>query len=473
MPYKSIARYVLLICLFLIIGVQAVIVGLPVIADTLIKQQIRQAPKGFTPVFSIEKIGLESILIRNVGIGKDVHADLVELSYELDLVKSWTGLKNFQLKKVTVQGLTLSAAVDGSNHLHFNGLDLPVEDKNKAEQDGQKDAALFPLRFDRNPLLPFIPGQVSFKNAALNLNYKGREIQIPVEIMARIDADQGRVTALGRFSPFGQPIKTIVSGDLKTGLTNFQLNGSRLSPGCLTGLFRENLSGISLSGPMDLNLTHTPGNPWQLQMSGLGVSGDNLPQLLIDSMQLNVVPGQSGSFNLDADGEVTLSDKRISETKVKFDLNAARLTDTPLNIDLMAETLPIDRMTINNGSDKTIALDNPKLNISLQGTLEDQDCRVHLTGQSLVSGFNSETTKARDIFLTAQVNGNLLDQTRKKELKFDSNFKGVGLSTNYATANLNNVRASGAFQIKDRADLFLPLTSGQLKISAKGFNAAQ
>ncbi len=459
-------------------AIQAIIIGLPLIADTIIsemiiKDRMPETMAGFAPEFSIEKIGVSRTLIRNIGVGRDVHADLAELSYE------WEGIKNFQLNKVIVKGVTLSARIDDSNHIHFNGLDFPIADQNKPStpQGRLTKEPSFPITLDIKSFLPFIPKQLIFKNVNLNIKYKTRDIRIPIEIMARIHAEQGRATAQVRLIPFGQVINTIISADLESGLTGIQVAGNQLSPDCLTGLFRENMKGLRLAGPMDLNLTKTPSAPWQFELSGLGVSGENLPHLRFDSLKgrLSSVPKQSGgsALNLTADGNITLSDKRISKTSVRFNLATDLLPGKPLALSLKAETLPMDRLVINDGPKKTVVLDRPKLNLTLKGTLEDQECRIHISGQSLVVGFNSDFAKARGLTLTAVIQGNFMNPGQSKTLSFNSTLRGVSLKNRQATAALKHVRASGSFQIQQQEYFPLPLSSGQVKVTAKDISAAE
>ena len=481
MPFKTVAKYLSIICLCLIIGAQAVIIGLPLIAesiifDVLIKERFPEGLGGFTPEFSIEKIGLANTIIRDIKVGKDVHADLAELSYTLTLPGNRTGKSSFRLNKVTVRGLTLSAEVDAANHLYLNGLSIPFNDIKSQDPDGQAKTA-FPVRVDLNPLLPFIPGQVSIKNSRLNITYKNRKILIPLEIMARIDAGQGRATARGRFRPFGQAISAIVTGDLETGITDVEISGTQLSPDCLTGLIREKIPDMILSGPMDLNLAYTRGTPLQFRMSGLGISGGNLPQVKVHNIngQVAMPPGQAGGitqFTVASDGRLSLSGRQISETGIKFDLNAVRPAGNPVTISLRAETLPMDRLEIKNDPKQRIVLSNPGLNLSLKGTLDDQESRIRLSGQSFVHRSDSGTATFRDVFLTAQAKGNLLALEKKKTVRFESHLKGIDFSHGQTASNLKKVNVSGTFQVKKRAGQLLPVTSGQLRVSAKGIGAA-
>ncbi len=81
MNFKSIIKYFALSLFILILVFQTIILGLPLILETVIKTNLPQAVQKFDLQFSIEKIGLTRTLIRNIQLGKDFDAEIVELIY--------------------------------------------------------------------------------------------------------------------------------------------------------------------------------------------------------------------------------------------------------------------------------------------------------------------------------------------------------------------------------------------------------
>ena len=100
MRFKTILSYLLVIILIAAAVFQSLYIGLPLIAETILKDNLPQLPKGFSTAFSIKKIGPFQTVLHDIRFGKDIHVNRVVCDY------TWGGPKRFQLDKITVSGIS-------------------------------------------------------------------------------------------------------------------------------------------------------------------------------------------------------------------------------------------------------------------------------------------------------------------------------------------------------------------------------
>lgn len=462
MNFKSIIKYFALSLFILILVFQTIILGLPLILEAVIKTNLPQAGQGFDPEFSIEKIGLTRTLIRNIQLGKDFDADLVELIYELG------GSKIFRIKKIIVSGISLHLRRDESGKIRFNSMVLPMENS-----DSQKtvDAPEIPDR-----LLPFIPDQAVLKNFNLYVETPGQKIHLPIEVLAKLSPGQGRADVQAVLTPFGQDLSLNLSGNLNSGLTSLSLRAKEFNPGCLTPMLSEAGIDLGLSGPVDFDLVKDNTQDWQLTLAGLEINREGLPELTIKSLTASLAELNNG---LTLKGGLVLTGPGISESAWTFGSRFEPNTTQPLTFDLEIKgqagngngLMSINTSQVRGISPVELVLTNPQVIFSISGTTVRQTGQLTMTAKEFMASINGNQDKdqvktdikTQKISLTTKFNGSLLDE--KIHINLDGALTGMQLADGATKTAVQKTKVSGDFQWGD--------AEGHLLVSAKGIQSIQ
>ncbi|MCG8615029.1 MAG: hypothetical protein MI802_02325, partial [Desulfobacterales bacterium] len=288
MRFKTILSYLLVIILIAAALFQSLFIGLPLIAETMIKKHLPPVPEGFSTEFSIKKIGPFQTVLHDIRMGKDIHVNRVVCDY------TWGGPNWFQLDKVAVSGLSTRLQVDDAGGVTLNGRSLPG-DGTQPDQ-GNKSGPSFPVTLDLSPFMPFIPERVVVTHINTKIEYQGRSILLPARFNARIYREEGRVGLHGEVTPFGQRVSFEAAGDLVSGFTRLRVSADDFFPGFLTAFIKGLPEGTLLGGPVNFALEKSLDGPWGIDFSGLQIIGENKPRIDIDNVtgHINEMPKNEG-----------------------------------------------------------------------------------------------------------------------------------------------------------------------------------
>ena len=360
----------------LLIFVQALVIGLPMLAEGLIKSRLPDLPPGFDSQFKVESIGTGHIRIRAVSLGKDVRADSLEILY------SWGGQTLLDVKKIRISGLVIAAALDKEFHVRVNNADLTGQSAGSAPMNfsGIQDRLM--------DLAAFIPKQVVLDHASLVINHKADTLTVPFYCRTLLSPETGSVKAHAVVSPLGQPLEMTVEAGIRDGLTAFTLDSRDLSPACFAGkAFSEDMP-LTLTGPVDLHGEMSNTGLWQFRMSNLGVQGPDLPRVAIGTA--------SGRFNpktltLEMSSDFKLFDLFTSPLPLSLKLKGRMDPVAPFSLSITA-TRPPEQLSVgpkiaaalSPGLDH-LTISDPGLSLVMDGNRKEQRLAVQLSGKKVTA----------------------------------------------------------------------------------------
>ncbi len=395
MPFKGLVKSLVLAFLFLVIAIQAVLLTLPWIVESQIKSRLPEAVTALQPEFSIGAIGLGRTLIRDVRLGRDLSADLIELHYQV------TGDLGFQVEKLVVSGLSLAVSVDHANdrpQVRFNHLVFPDTRKTSDE----KEAAAPPLTMDLlKPYFYLVPRQIRVKHAHITIRNTSHILRIPTDVMVCLDPEKGRGDIRIFASPLGQTLNLrvglnvakVLNNDLKTALEKVEIQVKDFNPGSVAGIFPEMFSTLAISGPVDLNIVkHGPEDPWHLGLKGGLVGMGHLPKLSLDAFNGQVNTDQGILFS--GKGYGRLSDKAVSPIPLEIEVDAHGERVNSLAVRLSISNGDQDHVSFfpdraswisgfGTALPEKIVLSQPRLLATVAGNTEKQTCHLTFKGKRL------------------------------------------------------------------------------------------
>ncbi|PIE61283.1 MAG: hypothetical protein CSA29_04165 [Desulfobacterales bacterium] len=413
MARKSMMKYLVLTILFLVIVVQAVLLTLPRIFESQIKVRLSKSVTAFQPEFSIDTIGLGQTLIRNVRLGRDLSADLIELHYGVD------GDFEFQIEKIVVSGLSLELYVDESDgrpQLRFNHLMFPDD----GQHSGEAKSADHNLSIDTlKPYFYLVPGQVRIKHAQIKIHHNVQTWLIPTDVMIALDPEHGRGDIRISASPLAQilnlsvglNVDRVLNKDLETALEKVEIQVKDFNPGSLAGIFPEVFSAVTISGPVDVDIVKEGAeNPWHLRIHGGCVGMGHLPKVSLEDFNGQVNTGHGLLFSGKGCGRI--SDKAFSSIPLEIEVAAHGETVNSLDFRFSISNGDQERISFipdharwasGFGSSlpgKKIALSQPQLRATVAGNTEQQTCRLTVAGKLLALQMPGAKGEARDVSLS-------------------------------------------------------------------------
>lgn len=465
MPFNRIRACLPISFLLALAGIQFMIIGLPLITEALVKARLPAMPQGFQTDFTVKKIGINQALITDVRIGRDIRVDSIALHY------SWGGPRYFQLDRVLVSGAALRAGFDEKTFaVRLNNRIFPVD---PPETAGKTPAAGRP---DLGPFLPVIPDRVSIRHATLNIALRGREVQLPVRLEARIDPEKGRAGLRGSITPFGQPVALAAEVSLVSGLERFQASGTGILPEVFHRIAEPEPSGFRLEGPLGFHAEKTGSGPLIFSLKGLGISGDGGPGLKLDELSGNVrweTRAGTPVSRFAARGNIVVRDRGISPLPLAVELSGISAAGASPEFSLSASSLPMDRLSVDRGGDASLALDAPGFTATLSGTPQQQHFQARLTGTHIHHAPSFGAVYGGPFKFTAEGTGNLLDPHAETGIGFEADCEGVALDALAASVRAGRVTASGRFGlIRATTGIFEPV-SGRVRVLARDIDADQ
>jgi hypothetical protein len=525
MRFKTIISYLLLSALILFIIFQGVIIALPAIVGALIEKKLPQiiAESGLAESdligsdlvgsglgFKIEKIGITHTLVTDIKLGKGLSANLAELQYRLD------DFKTLQLEKILVYGLTINADLDGNNQLSFNGIKFPKENKKTnpvylnqtySNPDNSNSDNSTP---DNSNLISFstlLPGKVVLKNAVLSITtldqknkgqeIKGQEIKIPFEVMASIQPQGQKLSLNAKFHPFGQTIKALISGDLKSGIDFIKLEARSFNPEVLSGFLNEFLSEslpdkpmVHLSGPVDIDLLKTRDTDWEFNISRLNLASPDTPGILSKTKIKNFTASvQAKTGTGTGTGTSTGTGKLIAKGGFDLSTSLGPVIGLEFDLKLNQNSSPFFDLNMKNKSKDAISLalgpylatiDQPNFDFSIKGDNILQAGKFVFDCKNIKAKHEGEALFVKKVLINSKIKGDFSDKGKGIGLDINTDLSQIKLTSKAGQAEFKEVKLSGkiavtkALQPMVKMDANIKngkMDSREFKIMASGINA--
>jgi hypothetical protein len=482
MRFKTLLGYLCLALLVLLLTGQAIFIALPVFVETALVDPLigRHLPKtlplGLAPSdikFKIEKIGLTHTLVSRIHIGQMLSADLLDFQYHLK------GLKSVELEKITISGLTLYAKMDADNQLRINGEKFPGninhvqgDDSAQKDKDARKDKAFKSMLVNLDSFLDFLPKQAVLKDATLSITRLDDKILIPFEVLSSLDARKKKVVLNARFYPLGQTIKTLIAGDLISGIKRVRIQSPGFHPEVLSGFFPGET--FRVSGPVDIDILKTMDADWQLSLSQVKLDLPNLPGTRIKNLTASV-GYQAGKTT--ATGNFDLAGF-LAPLKMRFDLNLAQKDNVPLSFDLTLKNKAVNSMSL--VTFPQVIFDHPHLLFSLKGGLARQTGNFLLKCQNLIVTQGKDRILVEKFSLNSGIKGDFSNKGNGINFDIQSDLSGIKLFSKLGQAQIKGVNLRGRAGVTKQMDPSIHLDTRindanidipEFKIAAMGINA--
>ncbi len=478
MRLKGLLGYLCLSFLVFLLMGQAMFLVLPVFVETILVDPLIQRhipktlPLGLAPSdieFKIEKIGLTHTLVSRIHIGQMLSADLLDFQYHLK------GLKSFELEKITISGLTLYAKMDADNQLRINGEKFPgninhVQGDDSARKD--KDA-LDSMLVNLDSVLNFLPSQAVLKDATLSITRLDDKILIPFEVLSSLDAPKKKVVLNARFYPLGQTIKTLITGDLTSGIEMVRIQSTAFHPEVLAGFFPE-VGNFRVSGPLDIDILKTMDADWQLSLSQVKLDFPKFPGTRIKNLTASV-GNQAGKTT--ATGSFDIAGPLTPDIGMRFDLNLAQKENFPLSFDLTLKNKAVKSMSL--VTFPQWIFDHPQLLFSLKGDLARQTGSFLLGCQNLMGTQGKDRVLVKKFSLNSKIKGDFSDKGNGINLDIQSDLSGIKLFSKASQAQIMGVNLTGRAGFTKQMDPLIHLDTrindakidfSEFKIAAMGIN---
>ena len=509
MPYKTIISYLLLMGLILFIIFQGLILGLPAIVGTLIQNKLPKILEGSVLAgsdlkFKIEKVGKTHALVTGIKLGEDLSVDLAEIQYRLE------DFKTLNLEKIIIFGLTVHAILDSDNLLRFNGIKIPG--KKKEPDPDQSKASFFSM----------LPEKIVFKGAVLSIKtmeYEmdqgmDQEIKIPFELLASIQPNKQKVSKQklslnASFYPFGQEIKTIISGDLSSGLEFVKVEARSFNPEFLSSILRDFLpdktkvhfSGPHFSGPVDMDLLKTRDTDWKFNISGLNLESPDLTGIIsatkIKNFTASVQADKGkliamGGFDLSTtlalpmglEFGLTINPKQVNPKQINPKQIDPEQTDQNQNsfpfFDLTMKNKAMDTLSLTHGSFQAI-VNQPNFDFSFKGDFTRQTGQFGFDCKNTRVKYAEETLFVRNILVNSGIQGDFSGKGKGISFDIKSDLSGIKLASGSGQVECKAASLAGKLGVSKLLHPMVmslearikngKMVSKDLKISASGINA--
>lgn len=484
-PYKTIISFLLLMGLVLFVIFQGLIIGLPAIVGALIQKKLPQILEGSVLAgsdlkFKIEKIGKTHTLLTDIKLDKDLSINLAEIQYRLD------DYKTLRLEKIIISGVTIHARFDSDNQLSFNGIKFPGKKKDLSSDHSK--ISFFPM----------LPEQVVLKSAVLSIKTVANEIKIPFELLAAIQPSEQKVSVNASFHPFGQGIKAIISGDLRSGLEFVKIEARSFNPEFLSSILKDFLpdkTKVHFSGPVDMDLLKTQDTDWKFTLSNLNLESPDLPGVISGTKIKNFTSSVQadkgkiiaiGGFDLTTvlarplglEFGLTLNPKQINPKQINQEQINQEQTSGPF-FDLTLKNKATDTISMAHGSYQTI-VNQPNFNFSVKGDFTRQTGQFVFDCKNIKAKHAEQTFFIRKSFVTSGILGDFSHKGKGISFDIKSDLSGIKLASGSGQAECKAVSLAGKLGVTKSLHPMVnmearikngKMVSEDLKISASGVNA--
>ncbi|MCG8619491.1 MAG: YdbH domain-containing protein [Desulfobacterales bacterium] len=181
---------------------------------------------------------------------------------------------------------------------------------------------------------------------------------------------------------------------------------------------------------------------------------------------------EGGGFQLNATGNLSLSDRGITPLPLDLSLNAkVPAKGKPLGFTLTGTNAPMTQFTINRGLPSPVTLLSPAMEFTVKGTPAAQTVSVRWTADRLNHKFPLGSAAANTLTCTADTEGNFLDPTAEKPVKFKANLSNVKTDILLSTNRINRLSTSGEMRFRTDNQKGLSFVSGHIVTTARGIKA--
>ncbi|WDP86551.1 MAG: YdbH domain-containing protein [Desulfobacter sp.] len=465
MWFKPIIKYLVLVLVLAIVGIEALIIGLPVIAESLIKKKMHEQISQLDLDFKIQRIGLTRTLVTNLRFGNGFSADLLEIKYE------FKGLNSFLIKSTQVSGSTIKIDLEDSNQVRFDQFVFPPPKPEPSQNNGGINGL---NRAELAKFLNFIPEKVQIKQSKVTICRKKQSLDIPFDILAQIQAKEGRAEARISIRPLGQTFDLILEGEMQKGITLFDLSARQINPGCLLGLVPDIKNRIRIKGPVDIDLKKKGQGAWAFEVSGLGAKMKDFPWVMLEKVKGQMNPASDlDPMGIQANGNLSVQADGLSQTRFQFNMNSdSKAVEFHLdNYDM--RSLSLDPQEANSilariKSFEHFEISNPRIGVAISGTKTNQTCKINLGGDGLVLESGPKKFNSGPVVVSTDIKGKFLDTDQEKKICFHSEFKGLGLEAGRQKINLKTAKAKGCLNILGASSQDFPINTGQMRFEAEG-----
>jgi hypothetical protein len=467
MRYKIWGISVLAVFGVLALGLAILAANLPFVAQKIIEHRFGQVLAMQNLGFTVAHVGLTRTLVSDLEWGKDIRAELADISYSLD------GFNLPVPRRLTLSGLQVKALYDPNKGVVVDGVSpgkvppaLPgVSGAAATQAPGIRAGALKKLLA---PYLPFLPEQVMVNNGTLSLTLDDKTIQIPFDLTLSVNKDHGVAECVAELHPFGQRVIISTRIHLAAGLETFRLEALGFNPGHLAA-FLPLKTGRSMPGSTDLILEKRSHNNWQVTLSGLGLSsldGLQIPlataRILTHENQVTVV-GNLGVSHPDFD-TLSISGRAL----LTLDPSGSGIQ----RVELACETQPMDKLTLNQGK-VSASLEQPQAALSmhiedgavkgslrisfLETVIRQKGAKISLGQGTVTSGMQKDAGNSTLVFdLTSELSRIHLDLP-----------DGMVRFNRLDTAGTVSVDTNHLLEIAPRVALTTELISGSIMVPAR------
>ncbi|MFA5903362.1 MAG: YdbH domain-containing protein [Desulfobacula sp.] len=298
MPFKKNLTFMILF-FFGILGLFLLLfTNLPFILESHLQNHPPEFLNSGDLDFSIRNIGVSNIFISDVRISEDIDIDSVNIDYK---IKS---LRQIEIKKVTISGLTLVARLDEKNRIQIQGLSFPGTSKS---ENNKKNELSFP---------PFLPEKLDFKNCRIILKAFHEETLIPIEIFSSLRLENKKILFQADIHLFGETIVSNLTYDLEKGIEFVRLEGKSFGLDHLEPFIPKNIKEIKLNGDVDFKLESSfPQKEWNLYISKLDFI--NPLHMAFEEINAGIVISQ---HVITTGGTFKIAHPLLSANKINYDL---------------------------------------------------------------------------------------------------------------------------------------------------------
>jgi hypothetical protein len=469
MRYKILGISVLAVLGILAMGMAILAANLPFVAQKVIEQRFGQVLAMQNLGFTVSHVGLTRTLVSDLEWGKDITADLADVSYAID------GFKMPVPGRLILSGLQIKALYDSKRGMVIDGVFLgtappPLPDGSGSAASRAPGASAGTLKKMLEPYLPFLPEQVIVNSGNLSLTLEDKTIQIPFDLTLSLNKTHGVAECVANLHPLGQPVTITSRIDLSAGLETFRLEARAFNPGLLAAFLPLDI-GRGMSGSTDLTLEKRSHNNWQVTLAGAGLALSGPDGLQISRATARIlkhenqvtVLGQLGLFH-------PVFDSLAVSGRALWTLDASG--SGIQGIELACETQPMDRLTLNQGK-VSAGLERPQAALSMQ--IQDQA----VTGSLQVSFMETVIRREESMISLGQgmVKSNIQGDIDNGTLIFDltSQLSRILVDTPGEKVRFNRMDTAGTvsvdinhrFEVVPRVALTTELISGSITVPAK------
>ncbi len=462
MRFKTFGITIAVIIVILALGLSILYAGLPFFAQRFIQDRYHQILTEHDTTFAIEHVGLTHTLVSDLQLGKDISADMVQLTYDLQ------GLDLPAAGRLVISGLNVQALYDKNKGLIIDGIPLDIAGPASLEMQSKKGSP----KKGAEEWIAFLPQNIVLQNAEITVNVQNKTVRIPCDLEIFVDKTQKTATCTAVFYPFGETMSLTTRVDLGGKIKSFKLEAFGFALHHLAQFLPGHLAPI-LSGAPDLIIEQVSHNNWQVALSGLypeqtyGFGMERITARILKDHSQIIVLGEFGLLHpllsdLDFTSRALLEMNQAGTKIVKFDL--------------ACESQPTDLVVLEN-KNLFASMDQPLVTLSLHGNTRVVEGNVSVrSSQTLIRQKDKVLSLAQ-----ASIKSDISGEMAAKTLNFNmqSQLSGIHVKNEQGDMDFRRVDTAGKifwdFKKKvpwlPKVDLTTEFLQGSVSIPSRDLSA--